>query len=349
MDEIHIEKNLYRILQGRLRFKRDGLVLFIEEPTQSLLYESFEIYEEAYKAAYAEGVYLKCELPEVLLDYGLWSPLDDRQAKEIQKKIDDQKIEAFRNHFKPRELGRIKWQIINLEKSWSKCAQKKKTLDHASCEGVAQTTRWNWLVHNATYFKDGTPYDWNDYSLMDIMNYYTGSAIAPSTYRAVARQEPWRSMWNVGKNTVLFDTPSSEMTLPQSQLCSYSRMYDNVYEHPEAPPEKVIEDDICLDGWFLMQKRKSEKMKKEQEIEDLIQNPKIKQSGEIFVAAKTQEDIDAIYNMNTPMARDTVTRRKQLVAEKGQGGELVKHTEFEDVKHDISIQQNQQFKESRSR
>ena len=179
---------------------------------------------------------------------------------------------------------------------------------------------------------------------MDLMNYYTSKTIDPETYRAVARNEPWRSMWAVGKNTVLFDKPSAELTHPQSQLCAYSRMYDNVYESPDAPPEKVIEDDICLDGWFLVQKRKMDKSRKEREVNDLIQNPKIKQAGEIFVMAKDEDDIDNIQGMNTPVARGIVRQRQDKIRA---ADENVKHTDLEDVKWDVQIQRNKQFKEGR--
>ena len=40
-------------------------------------------------------------------------------------------------------------------------------------------------------------------------------------------------------------------------------MYDNVYESHERPNDKIIEDDDCLDGWFIVQRRKHEKDKNE--------------------------------------------------------------------------------------
>ena len=53
MSSIEIEKALYRIIQGRLRYKSyDGLVLYIYEPTPELIYQSHEIYDEAYDEAY---------------------------------------------------------------------------------------------------------------------------------------------------------------------------------------------------------------------------------------------------------------------------------------------------------
>lgn len=343
MDEVHIEKNLYRILQGRLRFKRDGLVLFIHEPSSSLIYDSYEIYDEAYKQAYKNGVYIKQETVEILLKNDLWTPLDDREAEKTQKEIESKKLEAYQNYFNQKDLIRIKRQISSLEKKYILYKSKKDQLKHVSCEGLASITRWNWLIYNMTFFPDGKRYDWEQMSVPDIMGYYSSNSVSQETYRAIARKEPWRSMWTVGKTTSLFDVPSSQLTSLQGQLCAFSRMYDNVFEHPEQPPEKVVEDDTCLDGWFIHQKRKSEKMKKEQEVQGLMSNPKIANAGEVFLMAKDDEDVDTIYGMNDPRARGIIKQRENQIKEQGR----VKHVELEDVQFDLHTQRNKQFKESR--
>ena len=52
-ESIDTEKALYRIIQGRLRYKvRDGLVLYIHAPTPEIIYESHDVYDEAYEDAY---------------------------------------------------------------------------------------------------------------------------------------------------------------------------------------------------------------------------------------------------------------------------------------------------------
>ena len=87
MDDILIEKTLYRILQGRLRCSLGDPVLYIYEPSKEIMEESFDIYDKSYKEAYFKGVYLKEELKEVLVYNELWSPYDDREAKRIEEKI----------------------------------------------------------------------------------------------------------------------------------------------------------------------------------------------------------------------------------------------------------------------
>ena len=66
---IDIEKNLYRIIQGRLRYKvRDGLVLYIHEPTPEIIYKSHEVYDDVYNECYWKGVYVEEEIIPILLE-----------------------------------------------------------------------------------------------------------------------------------------------------------------------------------------------------------------------------------------------------------------------------------------
>ena len=60
--DISYEKILYRIIKGRLRIKLGDLILYVYEPTEDILEESFEVYEEAYNKAYFNNIFLKKRL-----------------------------------------------------------------------------------------------------------------------------------------------------------------------------------------------------------------------------------------------------------------------------------------------
>ena len=81
-----------------------------------------------------------------------------------------------------------------------------------------------------------------------------------------------------------------------------------------------------------------EKEKKKKEAENLINNPKIANSQEIFVMANNAEAAKNIYDMNDPLARGTINRRNaQIDNSSGQ----VKFTELQDVKQDMAMQARQ--------
>tara|TARA_R100000951_G_scaffold88649_1_gene76708 strand:- start:4480 stop:5529 length:1050 start_codon:yes stop_codon:yes gene_type:complete len=339
MENSFLQKTLYRIIRGRLRVVLGDLVLYVYEPDSSTVEESFEVYDDAYSKAYFDEVPLKSDLVEVLIENDLWTPLDDREADKIEKEIENKKIEAFQSFYDKKKLKTIKRIIRNMESDFIKLKSKKIQLDHTSCEGVAEFSRNMWIISKVTKFKDGSSYNWGKYTISSVMEYYNSSSIQAATYRAIARSEPWRSMWNNGnRHTGIFDKPSKDYTSQQNTLCSFAAMYDNVYESPERPNEKVLEDDDCLDGWFLIQKRKMEKDKKKKEAESLIKNPKIANSQEIFVMANNAEAAKNIYDMNDPISRGTINRRNaQIDNSEGQ----VKFTELQDVKQDMALQSRQ--------
>lgn len=334
-----MEFTLLRILRGRLSYRRGDLSLYVVEPDQDLMHDSIEIYEDSYEKAYGDGVYLKLEIEEYMAMNDMWSPFDDQDIEKIKKESEELKLQAFKNFYKKRELNGIKYYLRQNENKLLKLISKKNQFEHLTCEGVATYARWNWIIEKSTYYKDGTPYDWKDFGISTLMSYYENSAISAADFRAVARSDNWRPIWNLSKKTGdLFGVPSNMLTKDQIFLCSYSSMYDNVYENPESPDEAVINDDDCLDGWFIDQKRKSDKMKKEQQVNSVLTNPKIANAGEVFLIASSPEEANTIHSMNTYQAESIRKNRIKEIQEKG----VVKSdTEFSDVRQDLLIKQNQ--------
>jgi hypothetical protein len=340
MDDAFYEKTLYRILQGRLRLTLGDLVLYVYEPTSELLEESYDIYDDAYKKAYFRGVYIKKELKEVLVNNDLWSPFDDREADRVEKQIENLKVDAFKSFFNSKKLKTLKADIRAQERELYKYKSKKMVLDHTCCEGVASFSKSVWLISQTTKLKDGSHYDWDKFPISVIMDHYSSEQISLETFRAIARKDPWRGMWNNGKkHSNLLGKPSCQFTRDQLNLCSYSSMYDNVYESPDSPNEKIIEDDDCLDGWFVLQKRKYEKDKKQQEVDSMITNPKIANSQEVFVVASDQREANEIYGLNDMGSRAAVRNRQTTID--NAGGEQISFTNFQDVRQDIAIQSHQ--------
>ena len=339
---IDIEKNLYRIIQGRLRYKvRDGLVLYIHEPTPELIYESHEIYDDVYDQCYWRGVYVEEEIIPILLENDYWSPHDDREAERLQKEIEQKKVEAFQNFVKKKILRNLKIQIYNLENKWREVSLKRSSLDHVTCSGCAELARNYWLISKTTY-RDGELYNWSESSVTDAANFKAKNTVSEATFREVARSDLWRGMWSSGKGTDIFGVPFSRITKQQSRLCMYAKMYDNVHESPEAPSDELIEDDTCLDGWLIHQRKKHEKQKKANQVDGMIQNDKIRNAGEVFVMAEDKRDAGEIYDLNDGFARGTIRQREaQLKQKEGQ----IKFTELADVKQDIEIQRTQNTKD----
>jgi hypothetical protein len=334
MDISH-EKILYRIIKGRLRIKLGDLILYVKEPTDDILEESYEIYDDAYNKAYFNNILLKKDLKEILFYRELWSPDDDKEIKELDKKIEDLKVEAYKSHFDRRKVQGIKGHIRLFEKDRAKILTRNQSLDHISCEGLADFARSAWIIEASTIYEDGNNYDWDYYSVSDVMGIVSQHAIDSLQFRMIARNDPWRSMWMIGKTSGnLLGKCSTEFTVNQTQLCSYSFMYDNVYESHERPNDKVIEDDDCLDGWFIVQRRKYEKDKKQKEVDALTSNPKIANSQEVFVMASNQDSANEIYDLNDIVGRSTIRNRNTQIDQAGS----LDFRKLHDIQQDMATQ-----------
>lgn len=158
--------------------------------------------------------------------------------------------------------------------------------------------------------------------------------------RELAKMDLWRSIWNCNKihGGLLFNRTPTDYSRDQINLCSFSIMYDNVFEHPESPNEKIIDDNDALDGWLILQRKKSdsEKLKNEK----LTKNSKIANSQEQFIMASSPEEAELIYNMNTDDAKNIIKQRFELIDKKGQ----VKDFEFADRQNEIQIAQMKSLK-----
>jgi hypothetical protein len=74
--------------------------------------------------------------------------------------------------------------------------------------------------------------------------------------RAIARGHgqvgaEWRARWKAATKTgsPLFDGPTVDWNINQVGLVFWSTFYDNIFEHPERPDQRTIENDDLLDRW----------------------------------------------------------------------------------------------------
>lgn len=339
MDKTYHESLLYRIIQGRLRLPFLGPDVYLYEPDIDILEESYDIYKEAYDEAYFNGTYIKEELKEILFYNEMWSPEDDDKAKESESEIERLKVHAYENYYNVPLLKNTKLGIRLQEDNYRKYKSRFHSLDHISCEGVASLAKSIWIISKTIKNKDGKKIDTKDLPLTKIMEYYNGKAIKTSEHRYIARNDPFRGMWMIGKKQAnIFGRSSIDMTHDQLSICQYASMYDNVHESPESPHEDVINDDDCLDGWFIVQRREHEKNKNKRDMEKLLGNSKIANSQEIYLMAGDKHTANKIHDMNNQVGKNIIQARNAQI----ESSQNLKHTDLMDVKQQISAQRHQQ-------
>jgi hypothetical protein len=153
----------------------------------------------------------------------------------------------------------------------------------------------------------------------------------------MARTEPWRSTWSCKKcEREVFGVPTVDLTEDQKSLVIWSTMYDNIYEHPSCPQQEIVDDDDLIDGWMIVQRKERQKNQTKLQVEDLISNVKIKNSGEVFVIGQSKSDRERIDSLNDDNAKNIKRQRLKMIQEKG----FLNEVDMPDTKLDLQMQSN---------
>ena len=206
-----------------------------------------------------------------------------------------------------------------------------------SCHGVANYSKSCWIIENCTY-KDGKKYDFSDMSVSAVLSTHQEYLLSDSEVRQIAKADPWRSIWASFKKAggTLFETSATCYTTEQKNLILWSSMYDSIAESPESPSDEIILDDDMLDGWLIIQRRERELRTKQKAAEDIIGNEKIANSDEVYIVAKSEEDIQNIKELNDPQAKAIKQAREQALLSE----ERTKQENLPDVAMDLQMQRN---------
>jgi len=151
----------------------------------------------------------------------------------------------------------------------------------------------------------------------------------------LSKYDKWRMVWSSGRQEGrVFGRPSIELTSEQQSLIAWSKLYDNINEHPESPPKEVIDDDDLLDGWLILEQKKNKHKPG---------NNKHGKPGasEVFIPVESKEDAVRVGQMNDAKSRFIKAQRMAVLQKQG----AVLEQNMPDSQQRLSIQAAQQFRE----
>lgn len=342
MEDRTIHLYLSRILSGQYIFIHKNVQYCLVYPNIDLKYRA-EIYanQEYEDSKYNDWISQE-DLKYVLIDFGLWKLQWDIDLEKTEKKIEDTKIELYKNHLNPAKIKTIRKSLSSLVKSQTRLLNAKHAFDHITLEGYCNTIKNDYLLihsiydanNNLVFDKDNT-----DLKLLsELSTVILNNNIEPSDFKEIARSAVWRNYWGANQSD-LFGRPTIDWTDEQKTLVVISKMYDQIYEHTECPPDKVIEDDDMLEGWMLLQKREHEKNKNRQNVDKLIPD-NLRNAQEIFITANSREEAKAIQDMNDIAAQQIINERRQVIGRENS----VAEQNLPDIRRDLVTQLNSQRK-----
>jgi hypothetical protein len=325
------------IRTGNTFVKTDDCSLVIRPLTIDQAFEAADVYQQAYQQAYIDGMMNEEEMNQWMMENDLWTEEDEEQSEGFKKDLERLKIEIYNARNNDILKERIRLYLRAGESQFATHLSKKHTYHQNTAEGYATTEKVAWSIRNST-FLNNEPYDFSDHTLAYVVEEWQASFLHDSQIRELARNEPWKSLWVVKDNTkikLFNNVESSELTYNQKNLIIWSQMYDNIQESLDCPNKDVIDDDDMLDGWFIIQSKKREQEKAEQDINESTKNGKIKNASEVFVVANSKKDADRINSVNSIHSHMVKKQRDGTLKQKG----TVNDHDFIDQRQKIQMEQ----------
>jgi hypothetical protein len=211
---------------------------------------------------------------DTLVALGMWSYSGDDNLKNIEKQIDELKIDLYKNFLNPAKIKSIKKTLANIKAQYNRLYTIRHSLDQYTPEGYSQLLKNNFMLVHSLYDSNNVKIfndlDSADAGLLDDLSYIVATnTIDITAFKAIARNDMWKNYWSAN-NTNLFDKSTVNWTDEQKTLVVLTKMYDSAHEHPECPPDKVFEDDDMFDGWMLLQKEENEKYRNKNRTEKAL-------------------------------------------------------------------------------
>lgn len=345
MDQRLLGIYLSRILSGFYLF-------FFHDEKYKLIYPDISIKYEA--ELYAQEEYEKNKfndwihddmIVDSLVSMGVWSYGGDDNLKNLEKQIEDLKVDLYKNVLNPNKIKSVRRTLANTKNAYNKQYDIRHSLDQYTPTGYSQLLKNYYILAHSIYDKNDKLIfqDLNniDYSFFNsISSTITENIIEISVYRTIARSDLWKNYWSANSDNI-FNKSTINWTDEQKTLVVLTKMYDSAYQHPECPADNVFEDDDMFDGWMITQRRENEKQRNKNRTEKMLEGKKLNKAGEVFLVANSQEEANNIYNLNEANGRHIIKERNAVILNSQEG---IDATQLPDTQRELLTQINEQFK-----
>jgi hypothetical protein len=293
-----------RIIADIYPFEFNGKIYYITYPTAEFRFYAEKVYTETYQCAKDNNI--STDYIIVLLDkYKIWNEEDESRLITYKKELEDTKVCLFENFFHENKRPAYKKVINDLRIAIDELTYRKQSMNHFTAEYSASSARQKFLI-GASILRPNKKRLWTKISDWDKENkiidvafeHMASNYMGEYDIRDIVKHDPWKTIWSLQKRPQsIFRKSIGDFTEEQQSLSIWSIVYDNIAKSAEPLSDSVIMDDDALDGWMIIQRRKSETVSDKAEIAQQI-NSKVAQSGEIFVMADTPDQVKKIYEMN---------------------------------------------------
>lgn len=315
------EEIVFRLLQGETVLSIRGQLLKIVIPDPRIRLLANNIFTSTlHKQRFNKDWISDKEIVGLLVKNNLCTPDIDRNLVEIQKSIDDIKVEAYKSIMSP-DHEKIRKRLNIVRSKYQEMLNTRHMFDYLTVRGYAEMIKRQFILCHTVYDYNTNKRLWDNMADLDV-NILDSIAmesnkltISAEDLREIARTEPWKGHWAVSGGKP-FPISSTSLSEEQKTVVLFSYMYENVLKHPECPPDSVIEDDDLFDGWMIIQRREREKEQMSKQIEKKV-GQAAQGAGEVFLPAQTPEQAKAIFDLNDVSGQITIKQRERQIAKQG--------------------------------
>lgn len=312
-----------KIVSGISICSYNNIPVIVAEPSPIDKVRANAIYAKEFRSAELLGVRKEEDLLSILMKTGEWSKAEEDRLSKIPKEIEDIKVDIYNNFYNYKKQDGIKKTLDSLKHMEVELLRRRETYKSSTCEGIALSAKNRFLICAGAKTLDGTRFfagsidDYDNDSIDLFIQDYFYQKIDDSVIREVSKHEPWRSIWSAGKyEGAIFGTPSSLLSQEQRMIIIWSRIYDSIHESPECPPDVVLNDDDCLDGWLIVNARKREQERMSEH--GYKPGDKFAKHDEVFIMVDDDADsIKRVESMNSPSALFRKQQRMTALAKTG--------------------------------
>jgi hypothetical protein len=345
-----------RIVSGIQLINIQGQKYILSKPSKLDKYKACLEYERIKNECIFDGLFTKKQAENYLRYNKLWSDTEEQKLKDLDTSIDDLKVALYKSFLNAGKAKQLRIELKNANAIMGQLTEIKRSLDYATLEGLALAIKNHYLIAASLLYENeervwvGDDFLDSDYFLLEnVMKQCNDNLISITQFRELARSEPWRSIWQAGKQNI-FDLSASSLTEEQKTLILFSEMYSNIYQHPNCPSDEIIQDDDAIDGFLISERRDYEKDKKTKQTDKLIPQ----KGDEVYLPVKNKNyqdnkyraaptwDIKEVEKLNSVEAMLTKKERAAVVREKGK----VKEQNLPDVKRKIQTLATEKFRQT---
>lgn len=312
-----VRHKINEIISGKRLIQIDEQVILFTMPSCADRLNADIVYDASFFQAVKEGIPPKKEFMQRMFESGAIPLKDFEKIHEYENRINTIKLMASRT--------RSDAQRAELHRKISILEEKKSQIQHmhrlyeANCaEAKAEQCKTLYIAQKSICNPDGSLL-WKTLEDFEIDNdqQFQNTIISQflefakgfdtTVLRYIVRHQEWRIFWKacVETHAPLFHGPTTTWDVNKLLASYWSSFYDNLYKHPNAPGEEIINDDYRCDKWI------------EDELMGLNQHqgsPGIHSSQSKNGVTNTRINVAEPYRVLTQDEFDKEQKEKQLLA-----------------------------------